>query len=779
MTQAQENYYVDRGLTPLQPDQIEKLKLQANIILGDFIFNTVDDYGVVWVVTDIDGWWKPPAADMPNIERGFGDGSYDVQGRYQARDLNLTGSFLVQHPSQVETARDRLIAATNLVYTGAWLKTGSDPIRASYVRLSGDVTIQTTNARGRTDFSIGLRAADPIKYSWNDANPSGYETLEVPVKNNTAGYDGIGVVTNVGNYKVPCIIEITGPLTTPATIYNRTTDELILIPTGQALKGGVTRAISNKQLAYDSTKGYDIATLTSAVAHGFIAGDSVFISNVGDGFDGEQLILSVPTDTTFTFQSNLSVIKNVAFKSLTNSVATIETTSPHTYSVGDSVTIDGVDSVFDGSHVILATPTDTSFTFSKTRVPPQSVVGKVLISNIATLTTANEHQFIVGDSVTVAGVDVNFNGTYTITAIPSATEFSYAATRTNARSIIQKTMADDYVTLVTSLDHGFQTNESVNISKVDATLDGTYTIESISTARNLTFRKSRSTERTIAVKAKTSNVATITTSVAHGFVVGEKVKVENVDSADFDGTYTITAVPSSTSFSYAKSGSNVIATSVSNPLARVRPVSRQIKARQLTSNIVTVTTTSAHGMVIGESVVVSGLGASFDGTFSVLSTPSTNTFTYAKTATNEAYAEVAAGAYAEFVGTIAQQAVVPDGIATVAGSLAFTGSTGSASVAANITRATASGKSIKKNDIQFTPGLTGATAVLQADLLEIDTKNREVAFNGLVEGARNKVDVLVDFIKLAPGANQLEFVDEGNSEGTATMRILYRSGWLG
>lgn len=779
MTQAQENYYVDRGLSPLQPDQIEKLKLQANIILGDFIFNTVDDQGIVWVVTDIDGWWRPPSAEMPNIQRGFGDGSYDVQGRYAARDLTINGTFLTQNPAQVESARDRLIAATNLVYTGAWLKTGNDPIRASYVRLSGDISIQTTNARGRTDFSIGLRAADPIKYAWNDASPSGYETLEVPVKNITSGYDGIGSVTNIGNYPVPCILEITGPLTTPATIYNRTTDELILIPTGQSLKGGVTRSISNKQISYDLAKGYDIATLTTAVAHGFSVGEDVFISGVGEGFDGEQLILSVPTDTTFTFQSELSIVRTVSFKSLTNSVATIETTAPHTFTTGQSITVDGVDSVFDGTHVVLSTPTESSFTFAKTRVPPQTVVGKVIISNIATLTTADEHQFIIGDSVTVSGVDVNFNGTYTITAIPSSKEFSYAATRTNARSIVQKVMGGEYITFVTSLDHGFSFGETVNVSGVDQTVNGTYTIYSILTPRDFTVKKTRATERTVAVKSRTSNVATLTTSEAHGFLVGEKVRIVGVDFTEFDGDFTITAVPSSTSFSYAKSGSNVIATSVTDPSPTVRPISRKIKASQLISNIATITTVAPHGMVIDESITLTGLSATLNGTYTVLSTPSTNTFTYAKTGTDQAYAEVPTDAFVQFLGSSAQLAVVPDGVATVAGSLSFTGTTGTASVAANIVRAYSSGKAIKKNDIQFTPGLSGATAVLQADILEIDTQNREVAFNGLVEGARNKVDVLVDFIQLAPGTNQLEFVDEGNSEGTATLRVLYRSGWLG
>ena len=62
-------------------------------------------------------------------------------------------------------------------------------------------------------------------------------------------------------------------------------------------------------------------------------------------------------------------------------------------------------------------------------------------------------------------------------------------------------------------------------------------------------------------KALTSNVATLTTSAAHGFAVGFEVVVSGVD-ATFDGTYTITAV-TSTTFSYAKTASNVPSTAVS------------------------------------------------------------------------------------------------------------------------------------------------------------------------------------------------------------------------
>lgn len=63
-------------------------------------------------------------------------------------------------------------------------------------------------------------------------------------------------------------------------------------------------------------------------------------------------------------------------------------------------------------------------------------------------------------------------------------------------------------------------------------------------------------------KALTSNVATITTSAAHGIFVGETIKVTGVD-ATFNGTHVVTAV-TSTTISYAKTASNVTSAAVSD-----------------------------------------------------------------------------------------------------------------------------------------------------------------------------------------------------------------------
>jgi len=63
------------------------------------------------------------------------------------------------------------------------------------------------------------------------------------------------------------------------------------------------------------------------------------------------------------------------------------------------------------------------------------VNNKSLTSNVATLTTASAHGFEAGQSVVVADVDSTFNGTYTITNVPSTTTFSYAKVATNVSSV--------------------------------------------------------------------------------------------------------------------------------------------------------------------------------------------------------------------------------------------------------------------------------------------------------------------------------------------------------
>jgi hypothetical protein len=65
-------------------------------------------------------------------------------------------------------------------------------------------------------------------------------------------------------------------------------------------------------------------------------------------------------------------------------------------------------------------------------------------------------------------------------------------------------------------------------------------------------------------KALTSNVATLTTTAAHGLCTGMEITITGVD-ATFNGDYRITGVPTTTTFTYAKTAADV-------PSAAVSPV---------------------------------------------------------------------------------------------------------------------------------------------------------------------------------------------------------------
>jgi hypothetical protein len=63
-------------------------------------------------------------------------------------------------------------------------------------------------------------------------------------------------------------------------------------------------------------------------------------------------------------------------------------------------------------------------------------------------------------------------------------------------------------------------------------------------------------------KALTTNVATLTTSAAHGLSIGMQIIITGVD-ATFNGEYRITTVPTTTTFTYAKTAADVTSVAVS------------------------------------------------------------------------------------------------------------------------------------------------------------------------------------------------------------------------
>lgn len=214
--QALENKLVNTALTKYPVPFLSGMKLNADIEINGLTLNTIDENETIWVVNDIEGWWTLPEPEIPDVPRGWGDGSYDAIGRWTNRIMTLNGSFLTQTPEDAATARATLMGVISplvrsstagyLIVDEPDLSNPGQVIRKSAkVRLSDTPEIISVNARGRHDFSIGLKAVDPVKYEFISGDPDGYDSRTL-----TANALGIAStsITNSGDIAVPIIIEL-------------------------------------------------------------------------------------------------------------------------------------------------------------------------------------------------------------------------------------------------------------------------------------------------------------------------------------------------------------------------------------------------------------------------------------------------------------------------------------------------------------------------------------------------------------------------------------------
>lgn len=137
--------------------------------------------------------------------------------------------------------------------------------------------------------------------------------------------------------------------------------------------------------------------------------------------------------------------------------------------------------------------------------------------------------------------------------------------------------------------------------------------------------------RRIVSRSRTSNVATVKTEPAHNYQVGDRVTVTGMTTYDVtDVEITVVDAVNST-FSYLNDGTNdaggiVTGNYISETAIPITAITKQ-------NGLCTATTSRAHGLEVGQHIIVSDTGNQeldfFDG--SVISTPSTTTFTYTAT----------------------------------------------------------------------------------------------------------------------------------------------------
>jgi len=409
------------------------------------------------------------------------------------------------------------------------------------------------------------------------------------------------------------------------------------------------------------------------VANGQTSGDNVDFAFLGQSRSIRPSLVFGPYTTTN--------------KSLTSNVATLSTgNTAHSFEVGDTVVVTGVDTL---------TTYSTFFPIVRKRetIPLTTNYDKniVLVSrdaaNVATITVDAVHDYLVGESVTISGADTGYNGTFTITAV-SSNGFSFANTGnpdfanvSAGTTRVSRTTTLDYVTLTTSEAHDFLAGESVVVSNVNSLMNGTFTIYDVPSATTFRYIQAGATQtptssggsvqvaRTVGTTfngthvitavpttksfsfAKTANnvvssptsktftnyvtswaitggVATVILTNPPQETVGDSCVIQDVDPLINDTlmvTARSTSVPYSLSFEVPQD--DVPSTTL------VTTTTKTVTSRNRTSNVSTLTLSTNHDYIVGQQIVVTGVSASFNGTFIVTAIPAANKVSYAQTAT--------------------------------------------------------------------------------------------------------------------------------------------------
>ena len=357
-----------------------------------------------------------------------------------------------------------------------------------------------------------------------------------------------------------------------------------------------------------------LATLTTSLPHDLIEGQLLEIIDVDAAIDGYRTISSISTSTSFTFQVEGS----------SANVASAATSGLNTYNVTSKAIVNNL----------------------------YSVTNKLASNNIVTLTTNVAHNLVPGDEVSIATVDSNLNGTYTVLTTPASNTFTYAKTVDNIASTVVTGGEASYKTavLVTSTNHGLSARKTIVVEIDDAAYDGVKTVSSTVDATTLKFTLfstltaatesvfggtlkwgSRAVAGTYGSYSSNSNVGIDTTNNLSGKYLGATQQVFRGSDLRYFGEILEDFSKSIDGFEYRIDCdfANDEFTRTFRFVPFIPPPQKiNVVNKQLTSNIATLTTEGAHGLEANEEIVVSDVGLNFNGTVTVISAPTANTFTY-------------------------------------------------------------------------------------------------------------------------------------------------------
>lgn len=424
-------------------------------------------------------------------------------------------------------------------------------------------------------------------------------------------------------------------------------------------------AVSSKRISSNS------AYITVPTGHNYKAGNVVSV-NVGDvDFDGTRTVLSVSgTELRYESQPNVATASasgslqftnpsaSVTAKRVLNNEAILTLPTSHNLKAGNIINVSIGDGALDGTRTVTASgsnyikyvaqsnvaSTPVSPAGSITAVTPttSNVTNRVMTfsggTGTATLTVPVGHGFKVGNTINVTIGETAFDGgPYAVTAVGTSTvtyqlpasgavssgAVSGSITLTpGATTVTNKAITSNVANVTVPAGHGLGVGNVVDVTGVGSGFDGRQTISAV-TATSISFEAQDDVATTptsgtaaiatttvaIAQKAITSNVVTVTLPSGHGVGVGNTITVAGL-GGNFDGEKTVTGVTATSATFEARS--NVAATAVTGTVTMATPTV-SVTNKQITGNYAILTLGSGHGMAVGNTITVSGLGGNFDG----------------------------------------------------------------------------------------------------------------------------------------------------------------------
>jgi len=356
--------------------------------------------------------------------RGFIDPTAGTSGQFvQTNGTTLSFSSVSQVPSQ-STHNGKLLTTDGT--NASWTATPS----LTSITTSGDATVgddlyvgsgaaafetsaSLTDAAAVFKIEGGESSYAQIAFTNSEPTSSTDLILYMNNGNDSNGWVGMGIA---GSTFDDATYGITGP--GDAYIFhdtlNDTYDGNLVLATGSSgatnkiifAAGGYDSGNTQMEITPDVNVHIEIPTPSTSSTTGALTVVG------GVGIQGDMNI-----------QGNVSVVGTITFGGGGTTVETsnLAVTDPAVF-VGTSNQSDVVDLAFVGEYATTVSPIVAT------------VNNKALTSNVATLTTSSAHTYLVGDVVTVTGVDATFNGTFNIIAVPTATTFTYAKTASNVTS---------------------------------------------------------------------------------------------------------------------------------------------------------------------------------------------------------------------------------------------------------------------------------------------------------------------------------------------------------